>query len=142
MYKRFARMLVEPNRFEVGMSSEAVRITTARIGDLLPDEFLALDVTRKSGMLTLAPPWGMVRDYKSGRLPWDQYEPMYRKLMLRSQSKHPDVWESLVDAGLSGKILCFLCYCRRGDHCHRLILATMVKDYVEKAGHQARVIPE
>lgn len=120
----------------------AILITTARIGDALPREFLGLDVTQKSGMKTLAPPWWIIRDVKSGKMPWVEYDGIYRQLMRRSQVMHLDVWDSLLEAGSAGKVLCFLCYCRRGAHCHRYILAEMVKDYAEANGHEARIIEE
>jgi hypothetical protein len=119
-----------------------IRITTARIGDLLPEEYLGLDVTRKSGMRTLAPTWGLVRNYKAGRIDEAAYEKVYRRLMARSQAEHSIVWDGLLEVGAKGKILCFQCYCGRGRFCHRLILAHMVKEYAEARGHEVRMIGE
>jgi len=125
------------------MSEEtAILITTARIGDVLPTEFLGLDVTQKSGIKTLAPPWWIIRDYKSGKMPWAEYAGIYHQLMRRSQAEHFDVWDSLVEAGAAGKVLCLQCYCRRGAHCHRHLLAQMIKEYAMAAGYEARIIEE
>ena len=124
------------------MTESAILITTARIGDALPPEFLGLDVTRKSGMETLAPPWWIIRDLKSGAMPWVEYAGIYRQLMRRSQLEHVDVWDSLLDVGAAGRVLCLLCYCRRGAHCHRHLLAELVRDYAQAAGHEARIIEE
>lgn len=119
-----------------------IRITTARLGDSLPPEFLALDVTRKSGMPTLAPPWSIVRGVKTGRISKDAYEAIYRQLMKKSQADRFEVWEGMIEEGASGKILCLQCYCRKGSFCHRHILAQMVKEYAESRGHEARIIEE
>jgi hypothetical protein len=119
-----------------------IRITTARLGDALPQEFLALNVTRKSGMQTLAPPWTIVRGVKTGRISRAAYEAIYRQLMLRSQQEQPDVWAGMIEEGAKGKILCLQCYCRRGAFCHRHILAKMVQEFAEAQGHEARIIGE
>lgn len=119
-----------------------IRITTARIGDVLPAEFLGLDVTRKSGMPTLAPPWELVRNYKAGRIDEAAYERVYRRLMEQSQVEHFVVWDGLLEEGVDGKVLCLLCYCPRGAFCHRLVLAQILRDYAQEQGHEAWIIEE
>ena len=61
----------------------------------------------------------IVFDYKNGHINEETYSNIYHKLMLQSYHKYKNRWYSL----LNRPSITFVCYCRAGDFCHRLLLA-------------------
>jgi len=61
----------------------------------------------------------IVFDYKDGHINEETYSKIYHKLMLTSYHKYKDRWHSL----MKRPSITFVCYCKAGDFCHRLLLA-------------------
>lgn len=78
-----------------------------------------LDVTVKSGDSNFAPNWNMVMGYKRGDLTEDEYTQIYYQKMRKSYKENRKRWDEI----LKMDRVVFVCYCRSGDFCHRLLLA-------------------
>ena len=63
---------------------------------------------------------------KEGKISWDEYKEMYRRLMRESYHKHKDVWDEV----LSRDEVTLVCFCQSGKLCHRYLLA----EYLVKLG--------
>ena len=68
----------------------------------------------------------MVHDYKNNKIDTDQYTYLYNQLMRQSYTQNKQWWKQL----LHRKTITFVCYCKVGDFCHRLLLA----NYFSKIG--------
>ena len=68
----------------------------------------------------LVPPWDIVDGYKKGVISEEQYEKVYRE--------HVECLftDSFIES-LQGRIL--LCFCRKGNFCHRHIVADILKEH-------------
>ncbi len=90
------------------------------------NNYRALDVTIKSqsriGTL-FAPTWNMVWDYKNKVISEEQYTNLYLDHMRQSYKLNKDVWDKI----LSRNEIIFLCYCHKGNFCHRILLAKIFK---------------
>jgi uncharacterized protein YeaO (DUF488 family) len=82
------------------------------------------DITVKSGWKPFAPTWDMVMGYKAGTLSQEQYTEQYIKLMDKSREDFYRHWCSL----LMRKEVTLVCFCKKGDFCHRVLLA----EYLQK----------
>lgn len=102
-------------------------IWTARISSKDKDTF---NITRKSGNLSFAPTWDLVRTMQSIRLAgreaseleFQAYRRAYLKEMNVSYKRDPMPWVAL----LAKKRVVLTCYCVRVDRCHRTILAQIL----------------
>ncbi|MFW5962556.1 MAG: DUF488 family protein [bacterium] len=84
-----------------------------------------LDITVKSGSKlgkVFAPSWDMVMGYKKGKISKDEYTKKYYERMRRSYVKETEKWNEL----LAKKEIVLCCYCKKGDFCHRLLLADIL----------------
>lgn len=95
-----------------------VEIWTGQVGKKYTG-IITMDVSVKSGNKIFAPTWDMVMGYKDGTLSIPDYEKQYNKIMKDSKKKHPDAWVEI----MKRKEIVFLCYCKPGDFCHRVLLA-------------------
>jgi uncharacterized protein YeaO (DUF488 family) len=84
-----------------------------------------LDITVKSGLQFLAPTWDMVMQYKHGVISEIEYEIQYRAKMKKSYKEQRPLWDEL----LSRDEVVLVCFCRKGDFCHRLLLANMLQNW-------------
>lgn len=88
-----------------------------------------LDITMKGqhplGRL-FAPTKEMVYGYKSKRIPQKEYTDMYYTMMIDSYRRYTHVWNYI----LLLPTVTFVCFCKPGDFCHRLLLA----DYFQQLG--------
>lgn len=81
-----------------------------------------LDITIKGkdpiGKL-FAPTWKMVMLSKQGKIGWEEYCFLYRKLMRKSYRSHKPIWDEL----LARSEVTLVCFCEPGSQCHRYLLA-------------------
>jgi len=68
-----------------------------------------------------APTWDMVLAYKKGNLKKASYTLLYSKLMKKSRKENPEIWKKI----LKKKRITFVCFCKAGTFCHRVLLAEM-----------------
>jgi len=120
----------------------AMKITTGRIGRTSRPDEIVIDVTVKSGLKAFAPSWDMVMSYKNGTLSEKGYTERYYEMMRASWKNQRAAWQKLLDLGKSGKTIVLVCYCPRGDFCHRHLLASMLKACARKQGITSEVLPE
>ena len=88
-----------------------------------------LDITVKgqdSIGKVFAPTWDMVSAYKKGKLKAASYTLLYSKLMKKSRKENPEIWKKV----LKRKRVTFVCFCKAGSFCHRVLLA----EIFDKAG--------
>ena len=78
-----------------------------------------LNITVKSGVQAFAPSWDMVMGYKKGLLSEKQYEKLYLERMRRSYVANRAIWNEI----LKRDRVVFVCFCRKGEFCHRVLLA-------------------
>lgn len=116
-----------------------VRITTGQIGKVRSSDMIVIDITVKSGRREFAPTWEMVMSYKDNHLSEQGYTRKYEQMMLGTPG-NPGSWERnfgawrdlLVSAADKGKVICLVCYCRRGDFCHRHLLKEYLRKFAER----------
>lgn len=73
-----------------------------------------------------SPTWGMVNGYKDGSINKEMYTIMYHTLMKQSYRFNYEDWVEL----LNWDIVTLVCFCKKGEFCHRLLLA----EYLVKCG--------
>lgn len=95
-----------------------VKIYTAQIRYSGPDR---VDTTVKSGDKVFAPTWDMVMGHKNGTISDEEYIKKYVSLMRESLKKNKARWLEIMN--MERVVLC--CYCRKGNFCHRVLLAKM-----------------
>ena len=66
-----------------------------------------------------APPWSLVSDYKEGKLDENKYTDIYTNILIQSIASNSTVWIEFIAL----RRVTFVCYCRAGDFCHRIIAA-------------------
>ena len=81
-----------------------------------------LDITVKSGEPAFAPTWEMVMDFKNGYTTPQQYTEIYKNRMRSSYLVYREKWDEL----LSRDEVVLVCYCPKGQFCHRHILAKIL----------------
>lgn len=81
-----------------------------------------LDITVKTGDKTFAPTWEMVMKSKQGKLTEQEYTYMYYSLMRHSYVTNRRRWDEL----LSEDRVVLVCFCRKGNFCHRVLLADIL----------------
>lgn len=106
-----------------------VQLAKVNQADLLDSALL--DITVKSGIVTFAPSWSMVLGYKSGTLTPDMMETSY--------GLEKDVWAHHIPNNGS---ITLACYCRKGEFCHRHILAKFIYMKKLEEGHECVIIDE
>lgn len=80
------------------------------------------DITVKSGDKTFAPTWEMVMNYKSGKISEEEYTEQYYERMRQSYQNNRKRWDWLLDK----EEIVLVCFCKKGDFCHRLLLADIL----------------
>lgn len=78
-----------------------------------------LDTTVKTSDKLFAPTWDMVMRHKNGTLSDEEYREKYMSLMRRSFVNQREKWDDL----LQKERVTFVCFCRKENFCHRLLLA-------------------
>lgn len=104
-----------------------MRLVTARVQhwrDFKSDDYLFVDITRKSGDPVFAPSRDLLNDYKYKGLSVADYTAQYTQEMRDSYKKNPERWRELV---LSDKIVVIACYCPPNKFCHRYLLLEFLK---------------
>lgn len=81
-----------------------------------------LDITVKAGNKAFAPTWDMVTSLKDGSLSQEEYQKKYKKLMITSYNKNRSEWDEL----LSKNEVTLVCFCAKGEFCHRLLLSKLL----------------
>ncbi len=80
-------------------------------------------VTRSAGHI-LSPSWGLLNDYKAGRINWAQYTERFKREMncdlCAAEMKR--IWDMA-----QKKDVFLVCYEKPGENCHRHILLEMIK---------------
>lgn len=105
-------------------------IHTARISYSGPDR---LDITRMGNDpfgVAFAPSWDLLNAAKAGEIAWPEYRERYTEEMRESYRTNRQSWDRLLD--MDRVVLC--CYCRAGDPCHRLILASIIVALCHRRG--------
>jgi len=93
-----------------------MKVYTAQFGYREADR---LDITVKLGEKAFAPTWDMVMGYKKGELSEVQYKELYLERMRRSYVANRAIWNEI----LKRDRVVFVCFCRKGEFCHRVLLA-------------------
>jgi ribA/ribD-fused uncharacterized protein len=73
-----------------------------------------------------APTWNIVLASKNGSITQPDYVSEYYSMMLKSYNMYPHVWHYI----LSLDTVTFVCFCRPGEFCHRVLLT----DYFKQMG--------
>jgi len=84
-----------------------------------------IDVTVKSSQPPwryFAPSWDMVRNYKNGNYNEEAYTSRYMNILKYNMEKRADLIIALAEQ-LAGRTVTFVCFCRPGAFCHRVLLA-------------------
>jgi hypothetical protein len=105
-------------------------VHTARISYTGRDR---LDISRAGNDplgVAFAPSWDLLNAAKSGAIHWGEYRDRYTEEMRASYRDTREAWDRLL--ALDEVTLC--CYCRAGDPCHRLILATIIVQLCDRRG--------
>ena len=121
-------------------------IWTSRVGYLTTDrERVVLDITIKSGYglgKILAPTWPMVIKSKEGKITWDEYTELYKKLMRKRYRATPELFDILCEI----PNLVLLCYCKDTHktckHCHRYIAVDIILAICKSKGIEANYMGE
>jgi len=120
-----------------------VRITTAHISHRPTTDEIRLDVTIKSGLKMFAPSWAMVIGYKKGWLHHTTYAAQYHEMMEKSYEANKADWEKILHhAATTGKLIVLCCYCRKGEFCHRHLLAKILAEKAEGLSYHGLILPE
>lgn len=119
--------------------------TTGRVADKkrwVAAGWKAIDVTVKSSRKNakqLAPTWEMVKSYLAGRLSAAEYTERYEEIIARSQQNAPELWNNTVER--FDRVV-FLCYCKPGDFCHRVLLAEAFVAWAQTMGKDVELVKE
>jgi len=85
-----------------------------------------LDITVKTkdplGKI-FAPTWDIVIPYKQKTLTEKEYTEIYLSRMRESYKNYLAKWQTVLNKNL----ITLVCYCRKGQFCHRLILANILQ---------------
>lgn len=111
--------------------SKRVEVWTCRVQDhrkLKEKGIDWLDATFKSGNPIFAPTRDLVMGYKRGEITEGRYKVEYRRQMEESARRHFNAWLDVLDADR----IVIGCYCRRGDFCHRHLLAKLFLAFANK----------
>jgi len=131
-------MGVKPHLFFIPLENQkgnkAMIIYTAqmamwRLAKKLNYEFI--DTTVKSGDPVFAPNWDLVKRWKAGEIDWETYKVEYVNLLRESWYRHPEEWRKMMEKDE----IVIACYCSGVDethHCHRFILADVLKAVGDK----------
>jgi uncharacterized protein YeaO (DUF488 family) len=87
-----------------------------------PDAVL-IDVTRRAGSV-LSPSWGMLNEYKAGKITWDGYASRFVKEMDNPVSRAEMLRIGELARTKDVYLVCF----ERVGHCHRFLLLDMVEN--------------
>lgn len=85
-----------------------------------------IDITAKSASgigRHFKPTWDMVMGYKNGKYSKEEYTRMYMDILEHNYYHIRRLIELMEE--LPGDIV-FICYCRAGDFCHRVLLAKYI----------------
>ena len=82
------------------------------------------DITCKTGNI-FAPTWDMVVKYRDTG-DSDSYTHVYLKQMRESYRNDQWKWLEMVRMTRGGDVT-LVCYCKKGDFCHRILLAEMLQ---------------
>lgn len=74
----------------------------------------------------VSPPWWLVKAYQSGTMDAETYKDKYYEFLDYTRETRKSEWSEL----LHRYEVTLVCYCRKGDFCHRLLAA----NYLEKLG--------
>ncbi|MGG4386522.1 DUF488 family protein [Priestia megaterium] len=99
-----------------------------------------LDTTVKTSDGLFAPTWDIVMGIKNKKITEEEYRKKYLNLLRQSYISKKDQWKKL----LNKKSVTFVCFCKKGDFCHRLILAEVFQrlgaDYVGEVDSKGSLI--
>jgi uncharacterized protein YeaO (DUF488 family) len=71
------------------------------------------------GRLFAPPSWDFVMGYKAGKINDAEYKKIYLSTITRRYNKMSELFKKV----LLKKEVTFVCYCRKGSFCHRVIIA-------------------
>lgn len=91
---------------------------------------LLVDVTQMTGDKRLAPEWHDIMSYKNGRISWELFTERYEKLM---RKRFIEMEYFYIDLCQNERIT-ILCYCKSKKHCHRHLLAKLLKEFCLEHG--------
>lgn len=78
-----------------------------------------LDTTVKTSDGLFAPTWDIVMGIKNKKITEEEYRKQYLQLLRKSYTTKKEQWKEI----LAKESVTFVCFCKKGDFCHRLILA-------------------
>lgn len=86
-------------------------------------------VMRDRGNNELAPGEELLNNWKNGEIDWEEYKEIFLEEMENpeSQSRLQKIAEKVAE----GKDVRLICYEGEGEHCHRHILKSLVKEKLE-----------
>lgn len=67
-----------------------------------------------------APTWEMVMGIKNSTMTQEQYESQYAKIINQAPK---EAWEELLSFAYHRGCVTFVCFCKAGEFCHRVLLA-------------------
>lgn len=79
-----------------------------------------LDTTVRTGDKVFAPSWDIVTKSKSGEITPEQYEHVYKRMMVQSLRDNTARWSEII----RGEPVALACYCPPGGFCHRHLLCS------------------
>lgn len=89
-----------------------------------------------------APTWDMVKAWNKSKrddAAKKEYTDEYIPLMRESYTANPGIWTRMLT---DYSKLCFACFCKSGDFCHRTILVGLLKKVADSRGIECEIIPE
>lgn len=88
-----------------------------------------------------APSWEMVKTWNKSqkdKAAEKEYLDKYIPMMRKSYSENTGLWDQI----LGMDKICFACFCKTGDFCHRTILVGLLKKVADHRGTPCEIIPE
>jgi len=105
-------------------------IYTAWVGSEVRGKVIDITVKNNRGNC-FAPTWGLVIDFKEGRITWEQYETKYMDLIrLRMQTRMKEFTE-IAEMAMKEDI-CLVCFCKNERFCHRRLAKEILLGLMEK----------
>ncbi|WP_409281906.1 hypothetical protein [Proteus columbae] len=104
----------------------------------VPEGYVFIDTTIKSGEPMLAPTWDMVARHKAGTLTNDLYTEMYYDIM-RNRYKQNYLW---FNEFCGKEFVVISCYCKDGCFCHRYLLVDIIRKLCLSFGYPFEYLGE
>jgi len=114
-------------------------IFTAKINNKFTDQgekivhhMIVMDITVKNNPThVLAPTWGIVMEFKRGKITWDEYKKRYIALLIERYKMRKDEFINIIKLSRQYNVV-LTCFCRDPNQCHR----SLAKEFLDSLKNQ------